>query len=520
MGEAYPKSVDTCNFSSSREQFERMVSMLQGGRALHMSADAIERVLEVEGRELNRRLLQDHLNLRAAAEARLNGVESADGVTHGEVRPLDRKLCSLFGGVTVWRLAYQSPGCRCLCPMDGQLNLPTALHSYGLRRLVAFLSAKESYDQIVADVEDRTGIVVHKRQTEQIAVASAADFESFYNQMSFGPDTVSPTARVVLCFDGKGVVVRQKDLREITRKKAIKEKHKLKKRLAKGEKPNRKRMAEVAVVYTVEPFVRDAEDVIRELRPVREVKERRPRPTNKRVWASVEQDMADVIDEGFRYARTLDPGLQRQWIVLVDGNDDQIRAVRKAAAKHNVSVVMVVDLMHVLEYLWKASYCFHGDGTEEAETWVTDRLRGLLTGQDPSQIAAGMRRSATLRGLTTTERKAVDECARYLIRKRRSLDYATALKQGYPISTGVVEGACRHLVGRRMDVGGEPWSLVGAEAIVKLRALWMTGDFDDYWAFHLAQEHQRNHASRYPDACIPDPIPPMLGKRPKLRRIK
>jgi hypothetical protein len=107
-----------------------------------------------------------------------------------------------------------------------------------------------------------------------------------------------------------------------------------------------------------------------------------------------------------------------------------------------------------------------------------------------------------------------------LIRKRRLLDYATALEQGYPISTGVVEGACRHLVGRRMDVGGEPWSLVGAEAIVKLRALWMTGDFEDYWTFHLAQERQRNHASRYPDACIPDPIPPMPAKRSKLRRIK
>jgi hypothetical protein len=520
MGEAYPKSVDVCNFSSSREQFERMLSMLREDQSLHMPEDAVERMVEVEGRELNRRLLQDHLRLRATAEARLKLVESADGVIHPEVRPLERQLCSLFGGVTVWRLAYQSPGCICLCPMDGQLNLPTGLHSYGLRRLVALLSAKESYDQIVDDIKDRTGIVVHKRQAEQIAIASAADFESFYDQVSFGPDTVSPTARVVLCFDGKGVVVRQQDLREVTRNKAIKAKHKLKKRLAKGEKPNRKRMAEVAVIYTVEPFVRDAQDVIRELRPAREVKERRPRPTNKRVWASVEQDMAEVIEEGFRYARTLDPELQRQWVVLVDGNDDQIRAVRNAIAKHNVPVVMVVDLMHVLEYLWKASYCFHADGTEQAETWVTDRLRGLLTGQDPSQIAAGMRRSATLRGLSKKDRKAVDDCARYLIRKRKLLDYATALQQGYPISTGVVEGACRHLIGRRMDVGGAPWSLPGAEAIVKLRALWMTGDFDDYWTYHLEQERQRNHGSRYPDARIPDPIPPMPSKRPQLRRIK
>lgn len=520
MGAAYPKSAEVSNFDSSREQFKRIVSMLQDDETLRLSEDAVEQLLTDEGRELQRRLLQDHLNLRAAAEVRLRLVEDADDVAHNEARPLDRQLCSVFGGVTVWRLAYQCPGTPCLCPLDGTLSLPSGLHSYGIRRLVALHAAKESFDDVISDIEERTGVRVHKRQAEQVAQASAVDFERFYVLGPVDPNTVSPTAHIVLNFDGKGIIMREQDLRELTRRKAAKAKHKLEKRRSKGEKSNRKRMAEVAVVYAVEPFVRDAEDVVRELRPVQDAQKRRPRPTHKRVWASVEREVEDVIDEAFRHARSLDPHLERQWIVLVDGNNDQIRLIRAAILRHQVSVVMLCDVIHIIEYLWKAAYCFHSDGSQEAQSWVTKRLRALLTGHDPGQVAAGMRRSATLQKLTKKKREGADTCARYLIRKRKLLDYAQALRQGYPIATGVVEGACRHLIARRMDVSGAPWSLPGAEAIVKLRALWMSGDFEQYWQYHLSKEKERNHLARYLDGVIPDPLPAVASKSMKLRRIK
>ncbi len=520
MAVPYPKSPQDCNFDSSREQFERIVGLLQAQESLRMSADAVEQLLVDEGRELQRRLLQEHLLLRGAAEARLRLVQDADGASHDEVRALDRQLCSMFGGVTVWRLAYQSPGTRCLCPLESTLNLPRGLHSFGLRRLVAMHAAKESFDEVIHDVQDRTGVRIHKRQAEEVAQASAVDFERFYVRGPIDPNSVSPTAAIVLNFDGKGIIMREEDLRELTRRKAAKARRKLKKRRAKGEKPNRKRMAEVAVVYAVEPFVRDAEDVMREFRPVKEVRKRRPKPTHKRVWASVEREAEDVIDEAFEHAKKLDPNLERPWVVVVDGNNDQIELIRAAIRRHRVPVTILCDVIHVLEYLWKAAYCFYSDGSEEAEVWVTERLRALLTGKDPSQVAAGMRRSATNRQLSDKQRKPVDDCARYLIRKRKMLDYADALRQGFPISTGVVEGACRHLVSRRMDVSGAPWSLRGAEAVVKLRALWMSGDFEEYWRFHLDQENERNHRRRYLHGVVPDPLPVLAEPRRKLRRVK
>lgn len=138
----------------------------------------------------------------------------------------------------------------------------------------------------------------------------------------------------------------------------------------------------------------------------------------------------------------------------------------------------------------------------------------LLDGVDASAVAGGIRRSATLQQLEN--RDGVDVCADYLIKYRSLIQYAAALRDGLPIATGVIEGACRYIVRDRMDKTGARWSVAGAEAVLKLRALRTNGDFDAYWQHHTAAEYERNHASRYADANVPSPLP---SKR-HLRRIK
>jgi hypothetical protein len=113
--------------------------------------------------------------------------------------------------------------------------------------------------------------------------------------------------------------------------------------------------------------------------------------------------------------------------------------------------------------------------------------------------------------------RPVERAARYLVNHTRLLHYDRALADGLPIATGVIEGACRHLVEDRMGRTGARWSAMGAEAILRLRALRASGDFDDYWSFHLAKEHERTHQSRYADNIVPNPLPP---RRPRLRLVK
>jgi len=120
----------------------------------------------------------------------------------------------------------------------------------------------------------------------------------------------------------------------------------------------------------------------------------------------------------------------------------------------------------------------------------------ILAGEADAVIAA-LGQQATDAGLTAQQRGGVDACIGYLTAKRELLGYHTALARGWPIATGVIEGACRHLVGDRLDITGARWGLHGAEAVLKLRALWTNGDFDAYWRFHLAREHRRVHQARY-----------------------
>ena len=155
----------------------------------------------------------------------------------------------------------------------------------------------------------------------------------------------------------------------------------------------------------------------------------------------------------------------------------------------------------MLEYLWKAAWSFFDKAEPAAEEWVADQARKILRGE-ARQVAAGIRRRATACGYSSAERAGADECARYLDNKNGYLGYATALKKGWPIATGIIEGACRHIVKDRMDITGARWGLEGAEAILRLRALIASGDSDDYWNYHLRREHERIHHAKYRDSYV------------------
>jgi hypothetical protein len=192
-------------------------------------------------------------------------------------------------------------------------------------------------------------------------------------------------------------------------------------------------------------------------------------------------------------------------VVLVDGDCHQFACIQAAASRCQVSVTVVMDLIHVLEYLWHAARAFYPGDAEAAEVWVQTRALKVLQGQ-AQEVAKGMRLSATLRELSATKREAVDTCADYLLNRQSCLRYDLFLEQGFPIATGVIEGACRHLVKDRMDLTGARWRLKSAEAVLKLRSLRSSGDFEAYWRFHKQQELQRHHVSRYAECLFLDMV--------------
>jgi len=459
-------------------------------------------------------------------------VEGEDGKPRTVKRLLSRQVTTRLGDVEFWRFGYGGRGQMSLFPADAWLNLPPEKYSHEVRRLVALEVAQLPYEQAQDHLHEYTQAHVPRRQMLELASRAAQDFEGFYEARNATPDVEvatkvleskeegvnaeTPSPLLVLTTDGKGVVMRQDSLRKATKRAAASKRHKLEKRLSRGEKKNRKRMAQVASVYEIKPWVRSALDVMGELSGTGEKPlEKRPRPQNKRVWASVERSARRVVEELFAEGLRRDPNRHRQWVVLVDGGQTQLSDVNKQAKLHGVVPVVVLDVIHVTEYLWKSAWAFFALGDPHAQEFVDARLKRLLQGES-SQVAKGIRRMATMRKLTKGARVPVDKCANYLLKYRAYLHYDEYLAKGLPIATGVIEGACRHLIKDRMDVTGARWGLTGAEAILKLRSLRSSGDFEAYWTYHEAQELARNHRSRYalPSGQLPTPLQPVAVKRP------
>jgi hypothetical protein len=485
-------------FERSRERFEVIVDWLGGEESGGVEHSDLEARLASDGRELLRVLFQDHLDLRAEREQRVERVADSEGVTRGAVESgHDRPLASVFGEVTVTRLAYRRRGEENLHVADGVLNLPPERASHGVRRLAAIESSRGSFDDALDQVRERTGLGLGKRQVEQLAHRAAVDFDGFYATRE--RSATAPEDVLVLSADGKGIVMRPDALRTATAQAAQRTSPKLKTRLSRGEKRNRKRIAEVGAVYEIAPAVRTAADV---LASAEEKTTPAPRAKGKWLTASIANDAAQVVADIFQDADRRDPGHQRTWVALVDGNNHQLDRIKAEAKARNIKVTIIVDLVHVLEYLWTAAWCFYKEGDPDAETWVHEKATAILEGRSPI-VAAAIRRKATRRGLDGDKRARADRAANYLHNKRPYLDYPTALTNGWPIATGIIEGACRHLIKDRMDITGARWGLQGAETILKLRALRSNNDFDEYWTYHLTKERHRNHESRYANSIIP-----------------
>lgn len=326
----------------------------------------------------------------------------------------------------------------------------------------------------VETIAELTGVSVSKRSLEQILPAVAQDFDAFYQQR---PPDAATGSILVAAVDGKGIPV----VKPVAPQPAL--------RLTKGQKTNKKRMATVATVFTRVPWVRTPQQVLERLFPTerqtRGDKAAAPRPENKRVWASLVKGKSAVIDEVAAEMDRRDPARLLTRIALTDGE----RALQ-IRVKGKLRVTLILDLMHVMEKLWKAAYVFHAEGSLEADLWVLERTLRILSG-DVGQVVKGLRQSVTKRRLSGAPQKTLQAVAAYFSKNRSYMRYDQYLSKGWPIASGPVEGACKNLIKDRMERSGMRWTIGMAEAVVKLRAVYLSGDFDRYWEFHIQQDQRR-----------------------------
>jgi len=442
--------------------------------------------LEVEqerrAREVQRLWLQANLEARGLGDVGEAVIRCRDGAEErlGCREQHTRRLATVFGEVAVHRRAYRSRAAGpSVHPLDEELELPERRYSQEVQRRLVKAAVQGPYDEATERLLESTGLKVSKQSAEEVVADAATDVDAFYAQRRLLP--AEETGEVLVgAVDGKGIPMRKAERAE----KVV--------RRRKGEKANKKRMATVAAVFTRDRCVRTPEEVVESLfaegpRP-EGTSPPRAYPEQKRVFASLKQPKDEVIQEMAAEMERRDPQRTKSWVC---GLRRGAGAAAPGACRAS-GVVLVLDLLHVLSYLWKAAYVFHEEGSRQARDWVKRRTLWILEG-NVSQVIKGLRQSVTKRKLRGARKKTLLGVANYFWNNRSRMKYDTYLAAGLPIASGAVEGACKHVVKDRMERSGMRWTEDGAEAMLKLRATYLSRDFDEYWEFHVGQEQRRLH---------------------------
>jgi hypothetical protein len=406
-----------------------------------------------------------------------------------------RAYRSVFGDFTLSRTCYGSREGQKIdfVPLDNRLQLPESDYSYLLQEWDATLGCECAFARVAATLFSILGV---KQPVDSLARHSrdlAESVEPFRQQRPL-PGSENEGEVFVLTNDAKGVVIRR-ETDEAARRAFRK----------RGDKANKKRMAIVGAIYSVDRYVRTPKEVtamlFRDGRQLGQEPKERPVPVAKHVWARLSQaadgtlaePMAAVFSWQKQELDKRNPAAAKEVVSLMDGEP----CLWDAKAEHfGATVVEILDLLHVTPKLWQAAHLFNKEGSDEARDFVRQRVLRVLQGEVKGVIR-GLRRLGTMRGLAAKKKKDLDKICRYLNNNAHRMRYDEYLKKGYPIASGVIEGACRHYIKDRMERSGMRWSREGAQAMLDVRSEYLNGDWQAFHQFHIESQTQRLYPLRH-----------------------
>lgn len=412
-----------------------------------------------------------------------------------EVRRLEelhtRRYVSIFGEFTLARTAYGSREgqAQAFVPLDNRLQLPASPFSYVLQDWDQSLAMEQAFSQVSQTIARILKLEQSVDSLEGMNRQMAQDV-SWFRELEVTPPPAEEGPIVVTTADCKGVVIRGQGSPTVCGGQR-----------PAGQRANHKRMATVGAVYTIAPHVRTADEVVAALFRDPDYEPRpRPRPQHKHVWASLPQDGPEPrrsIDLVFTWLQwefaQRNPSLHKPTIRLCDGQE----ALWDACAEYlpDANAIDILDLLHVTPRLWEAAKLLLGAQSPEVVPFVRHRVGQILEGK-VATVIRGLRRQGAARGLRGAPKKALGRICSYLYKNRGRMRYDAYLAQGYPIASGVIEGACRHLIKDRMERAGMHWTMAGAQAMLDLRSVHIGEHWEAYQNYRIEREAQRLYPHR------------------------
>jgi hypothetical protein len=460
----------------------RGVSKVEGEQA---SAHETEEQLWRGMLEMGRGLMQ--LRFEACSEGEVvQAAVEMDGVSYGYKWQSERRYVSLFGEVQIKRAYYLSEEYGGLCPLDAVLSLPERSYSESVQERLSELNVWLPQDHSVALVKRWLGLKIPKRSLQNSAGDQALYVEDYYQQHAVAT-TPAQDSILVASADGKGIPMTRADSPPVQARRS------------KGSKKTAKKEAIVTAVYSVAPYPRDSQDLLKALLPdeaeTPQPATERPLPSHKQVFGTLDGKTAALTHLAHQVALREQSQFVHH-VALTDGSE----ALQQQVLDHLPNFTLVLDIIHVTEYLWQAANARWGETSLDRLPWIRQALSWLLENHLPDLLND---LEAHARQLPPPQQATLLRVAAYLFRNRVCMDYQRYLALGWPIGTGVVEGACRHLVKDRFEQAGMRWSIPGAQSLLDLRAVALNGDWDDFHCFRRKLVHLERYQTPFP-VSVPD----------------
>ncbi len=461
-----------------QQDFHNLIAYVRSAQT--RTASEVERTLFQRLLALGLQLLRLFFLSRAALQPRTPTATTGTRLPYHSRRSID--YFSVFGKLSFARHYFYHSDAGGLCPLDADLSLPARCYSDLLRDWMAYDSTDGAYRETSTTLERILGLQLSIQSLERVVADDACDVAAFYDQL---PQPVPPTplgSILVAQADGKGVPMVQPSVASTPV------------RLGKGQKRTKKKEAIVTALYSISPYLRSAQDVLSALLhdPGAAQAPRRPRPIQKELRATLDGKASAVSHLAQRAAlRDTQHILSR--VALSDGAE----ALQAHMQTQLPSYTLVLDIIHVSDYLWASATALVGETSPERTPWVRRHLERILSGQT-SGVIAELEQEVQAPKRTARQVAALRTTIGYYRRNLPFMQYDVYLARGWPIGTGVVEGACGHVVKDRMEQAGMRWTKQGAQAILDLRAVRLNGDWDAYWAFHRQKDHERLYGNVQP----------------------
>jgi len=464
-----------------RAEFETMLQFVTSEEAQTATADHVERSLFQLLLSLGAQLLLLFFQMRSQTCSRDTIIAAGQEVSYNSEQK--RVYFSIFGKVPVWRPYFYMSGVGGHTPLDAELSLGTDRYSDLLREILEYLGVYIPYNKAVDIFKRILKLGVSTRVQQQFVATDADDVLAYYEQKP-APTATDEAEILVVQADGKGVPI----IFEKSSPSPI--------RLGKGQKRGRKKEAIVTTVYTIATNPRTPEDVansfFQQNEDDKKGKPSPPKPQNKHIWATLDGKETALARLGQQVEPRQGSHIQHK-VALADGCE----ALQERIKEQFSDFTLILDFVHANEYLWKVANSLLGEGDERRTKWVKKQTELMLSGKT-KQVVDDFRARAKKKTRTKKQVEKLDKTANYFERNLEYMAYDIYLANGWPIASGVIEGACRHFVKDRFELSGMRWGQSGAENLLRLRAVTENEDWDDYHLFRRQQRHQRLYTSPFP----------------------